>query len=132
MTPTESLETASEMVRKVHTYEAFEDVIRLAEQDASVQTSLALFLADTTRSRREVLLACMADREFKIGEPALLEICRRLLTHADTTMRRMSALCLFSGGEAANEILSTEMSGILPKEIALDFVALFRIASGVG
>lgn len=129
MTPAESLEAADALLKKSHAYQEFEEILR--SEDAGLQTALALYLADSTKLRRDTLLACLSDRETEIQEPALVESIRRLLTHPDQTMRRMAGLALFSSGELGEAALGEEMSGKLPKEIALDLVELFRIASGL-
>lgn len=127
---TEALVAADQQLKKSHAYEAFSEVLSVEAEDQ--QTCLALFLADATRFQRAALLASMADRDYQIVEPALIESVRRLLTHDDQYLRRMAALALFSAGDLAHEALSEEMQGKLPKEIALDLVQLFRLASGVG
>lgn len=128
-TTTEALEAADALLKKQHAYDKFEEILSFDDDD--LQTTLALYLADATKNRRDTLLACMADRETEIGYPELIESIRRLLIHPDTIMRRMAALALFSAGPLGEEALSEEMGGKLPKDVALDFVELFRIASGV-
>ncbi len=125
----ELLTRADNLLKRQHAYDAFENVLRSV--DPGLQTDLALYLSNGQMRHREALLACMADREFQLEEPALLEVLRRLLTHDDTRMRRVAALVLFSGGEPGSKVLEEEMGGSLPKEIATDFLALFRLASGL-
>jgi len=131
-TPAELLAGAEFLQRRTHAYEDFNNVLATVPEGEELATAIALFLADTTNRHREALLACMSDRETVVTHPALLESIRLLLTNPDTRLRRMAALVLFGGGKAAEEVLSQEMSGKLPKEIAVDFIALFRLAAGVG
>lgn len=129
MTPAESLEAADALLKRAHAYQEFEEI--LISNEEGLQTAMALYLADATKLQREPLLACLSDRETEIQEPALVESIRRLLTHPDTRLRRMAGLALFSSGELGEAALGEEMGGKLPKEIAIDLIELFRIASGL-
>ena len=123
------LDEAQAEGKKSRAYAYFEDVLR--STDSGLQRSLALYLSNDQMRGRETLLSCMADHEFQLADEALLAAIRRILTHTDTRTRRMAALALFSGGVNGSTVLEDEMGGNLPKEIALDFLELFRLASGL-
>jgi hypothetical protein len=109
-------------------YRHFDDLLATAPSEID----LAALLTNPAIDHKDRLLAAMADRETLLTSPALLNCIRTFLTDPTPFTRRVAALVLFSGGPDAVEVLNEEMGGRLPKEFALDFIELFRLASGVG
>jgi hypothetical protein len=115
---------------KLKAYDSFDQTLAGYPDGIEVQAEMARYLANDQMQQRASLMAVLADRETQLVSPDLLTSVRKLLVHPESYTRRMAALALFGGGGAAEAALQEEM-GTLPKDIALDFVALFRIASGL-
>jgi hypothetical protein len=108
-------------------YRHFEELLATCPPESD----LAALLSNPATDHKNKLLAAMADRETALTSPTLLSVIRTFLTDPTPFTRRVAALALFSGGPDAVAVLQEEMEGRIPKDFALDFIELFRLASGV-